>query len=54
MTPVPDPLADLLAAIRAFSETSAPINFVPIPSHWDIFLQAVLNTVVNRPGFAGG
>ena len=45
MTPAPDPLADLLAAIKAFSETSAPIDFVLILSHWDIFLQGMLNTV---------
>jgi arginine/ornithine transport system permease protein len=41
----PDPIADILAAIKAFSETSAPIDFVLILSHWDIFLQGMLNTV---------
>jgi arginine/ornithine transport system permease protein len=45
MTPAPDPIADILAAIKAFSETSAPIDFVLILSHWDIFLQGMLNTV---------
>ncbi len=45
MTPAPDPIADILAAITAFSETSAPIDFVLILSHWDIFLQGMLNTV---------
>jgi His/Glu/Gln/Arg/opine family amino acid ABC transporter permease subunit len=45
MTPAPDPLADLLAAIKAFSETSAPVDFVLILSHWDIFLQGMLNTI---------
>ena len=46
MTPAPDPLADLLAAIRAFSETSAPIDFVLILSHWDIFLQGMEQCLV--------
>lgn len=41
----PDPVADILAAIKAFSETSAPVDFVLILSHWDIFLQGILNTV---------
>lgn len=41
----PDPIADLLAAITVFSETSAPIDFVLILSHWDIFLRGMLNTV---------
>jgi len=41
----PDPIADILAAIKAFSETSAPIDFVLMLSHWDIFLQGMLNTV---------
>lgn len=41
----PDPVADILAAIKAFSETSAPIDFVLILSHWDIFLRGMLNTV---------
>lgn len=45
MTPAPDPIADILATIKAFSETSAPIDFVLILSHWDIFLQGMLNTV---------
>ena len=45
MTPAPDPIADILTAITAFSETSAPIDFVLILSHWDIFLQGMLNTV---------
>lgn len=41
----PDPIADILAAIKVFSETSAPIDFVLILSHWDIFLRGVLNTI---------
>jgi arginine/ornithine transport system permease protein len=41
----PDPTADILAAVRAISETSAPIGFVLILLHWDIFLQGTLNTV---------
>lgn len=45
MTAAPDPVADVLAAIKAFSETSAPIDFVLILSHWDIFVQGILNTV---------
>jgi len=45
MSTAPDPIADILAAITAFSETSAPIDFVLILSHWDIFLQGMLNTV---------
>lgn len=45
MSTAPDPIADLLAAIQAFSETSAPIDFVLILSHWDTFLQGMLNTV---------
>ncbi|MFM7333634.1 MAG: ABC transporter permease [Tabrizicola sp.] len=45
MSSAPDPIADILAAIAAFSETSAPIDFVLILSHWDIFLQGMLNTV---------
>lgn len=45
MSTSPDPIADILAAIKAFSESSAPIDFVLILSHWDIFLQGMLNTV---------
>jgi len=45
MTPAPDPIADILTAITAFSETAAPIDFFLILSHWDIFLQGMLNTV---------
>jgi arginine/ornithine transport system permease protein len=41
----PDPIADILTAITEFSEKSAPIDFVLILSHWDIFLQGMLNTV---------
>lgn len=45
MSNAPDPIADALAAISAFSENSAPIDFVLILSHWDIFLQGTVNTV---------
>jgi arginine/ornithine transport system permease protein len=45
MSTAPDPIADILAAVTAFSETSAPIDFVLVLSHWDIFLRGTLNTV---------
>ncbi len=46
MTPAPDPLADLMAAIADFSANSAPIDFVLILSHWQLFAQGMVNTVL--------
>lgn len=45
MNAAPDPIADILAAITAYSAENAPIDFVLILSHWDIFLQGMLNTI---------
>lgn len=46
MTAAPDPLADIVQAITRFSEQSAPIDFVLILSHWDIFAIGIMNTVL--------
>lgn len=40
-----DPLADLLGAVRAFSEGAAPIDFMVILDHWDLFARGLVNTV---------
>jgi arginine/ornithine transport system permease protein len=37
--------ADMLEAIRTFSETRSPVDFVLIASYWPIFLQGFINTV---------
>lgn len=45
-TPAPDPMADLLDAIAAFSADTAPIDFVLILSHWELFAEGAMNTIL--------
>lgn len=40
-----DPVTDLLAALRAFSEARSPIDFVLILDHWELFARGLVNTV---------
>jgi arginine/ornithine transport system permease protein len=39
-----DTLTSALAALNEFSETSAPIDFMLILRHWDVFLQGLANS----------
>ncbi|MEO1455943.1 MAG: ABC transporter permease [Pseudomonadota bacterium] len=40
-----DPVADFIEALTEFSETSAPLDFVLVAQHWDLFATGIMNTL---------
>ncbi len=42
----PDPLSDLWALVTAFSADRSPVDFALILSHWPMFLQGLVNTLL--------